>query len=103
MSSSGVFRRNRLTISKAETVMHTDTNTHTHTYKLTDRQDISLPCMLENTLENVNYGAEFCGAAFFLLLHFLESTHFLVAILFGTSVLCSSVTVTRINIDAPFS
>jgi hypothetical protein len=33
--------------------------------------------MLESILESVNYGVEYCGAAFFLLLHLLESTHFL--------------------------
>ena len=70
---------------------------------MTERQDVSLPCILESTLEIVNYGVEYFGGAFFFLLHFLESTHFLVAILFGTSVLCSSVTVTGIAIDTPFS
>lgn len=70
---------------------------------MTGRQDISLPCILESTLENENYGAEYRGADFFLLINFLESTRFLVTILFGTSVLCSSVTVAEINIDEPFS
>jgi len=39
---------------------------------MTDRQDVSLPCMLERTLEIVNYGAEYCVAAFFCYFTFLN-------------------------------
>jgi hypothetical protein len=39
---------------------------------MTDRQDISLPCMLESTLENANYGTEYCGAVSFCYFPFLN-------------------------------
>jgi hypothetical protein len=52
---------------------------------MTDRQDISLSFVLESAIENVNYGAEYCGTAFSLLFHFLSLSLFCSGPLFCAS------------------